>query len=261
MQRYFVDAKQIQGDTIIIDNDDAHHIVRVMRMSEGSEVIVSDSIARTVKARIDHIAGKSVTLSVVAELPQQAEATWRVTIAQGLPKGDKMELIMQKCTEIGAAGFIPFSSERVIVQYDHKKEAKRLERWSKIVKEAAEQSHRDCIPTLAEPKSWKELLALIPSYDLTLFCYERAGDEGHGIGLKDALNKFKQADNANTNVIQPSILLIAGPEGGFAEREAAEAEAAGAILIGLGKRILRAETAGIVGLSCILYESGEMGGV
>jgi len=261
MQRYFVAAKQFQGNHIVIDNDDAHHIIRVMRMTEGSEVIVSDGESRTVIARIEQVEGKSVTLSIVEELPQRAEASWRVTIAQGLPKGDKMELIMQKCTEIGAAGFIPFSSERVIVQYDHKKEAKRLERWSKIVKEAAEQSHRDRIPMLQEPKSWKELLKLIPTYDLALFCYERAGDEGHGIGLKDALQKFKQAGNVNTDNSNPSILLIAGPEGGFAEREAMEAEEAGALLIGLGSRILRAETAGMVGLSCILYESGEMGGV
>src|SRR5690606_39092662 len=111
---------------------------------------------------------------------------------QGLPKGDKMELIVQKCTEIGAARFIPFESERVIVQYDRKKEMKRLERWHKIAKEAAEQSHRNIIPSIEEPLGWKELLASIDSYDLALFCYERAGDEGHGIGLKDVLSDFKQ---------------------------------------------------------------------
>jgi len=258
MQRYFVKPEQFVGEHIVIEHDDAHHIMRVMRMTEGSEVIVSNGVDRTVRAVITELAGKVVHLTVAEELEQQAEPTWRVTIAQGLPKGDKMELIMQKCTEIGAAAFVPFQSERVIVQYDQKKEAKRLERWSKIIKEAAEQSHRDAIPHVAEPKSWKQLLAHIADYDLTLFCYERAGDEGHGIGLKDALQKFKHSKQSKDN---PAVLLIAGPEGGFSEREATEAEAAGAVLVGLGKRILRAETAGIAALSCILYESGEMGGV
>lgn len=258
MQRYFVNPEQLQGEHIVIEHDDAHHIMRVMRMTEGSEVIVSNGLDRTVRAVITELAGKAVHLSVAEELEQQAESAWRVTIAQGLPKGDKMELIMQKCTEIGAAAFVPFQSERVIVQYDHKKEAKRLERWSKIIKEAAEQSHRDAIPYVAEPKSWKQLLVHLADYDLALFCYERAGDEGHGIGLKDALQQFKQSEQMNN---RPNVLLIAGPEGGFSEREAAEAEAAGAVLVGLGKRILRAETAGITALSCILYESGEMGGV
>lgn len=260
MQRYFVDPHQFHGDELTITGDDAHHIVRVMRMTEGAEVIVSNGETRTVRAQIVELDNKEVKLAVVAELEQQAEALWQVTIAQGLPKGDKMELIVQKCTEIGAAAFVPFESERVIVQYDRKKEAKRLERWHKIAKEAAEQSHRDAVPAIVEPQSWKQLLASVPAYDLVLFCYERAGDQGHGVGLRDVLADYKH-NWAADGMLKPRLLLIAGPEGGFSEREAEEAAAAGAKLVGLGRRILRAETAGIVGLSCILYESGEMGGV
>jgi 16S rRNA (uracil1498-N3)-methyltransferase len=260
MQRYFVESRQFQDNEIVITDDDAHHIIRVMRMSEGAQVIVSDGHVRTVRAQIVELAGKEVRLAIVEELEQQAEADWQVSIAQGLPKGDKMELIVQKCTEIGAAAFVPFACERVIVQYDRKKEAKRLERWHKIAKEAAEQSHRNVIPVIAEPLSWKGLLESLCSYDLVLFCYERAGDEGHGVGLKDVLSEYKlQWEQAS--LLQPRILLIVGPEGGFSEREAQQVQDAGAKLVGLGKRILRAETAGMVGLSCILYESGEMGGV
>lgn len=260
MQRYFVEPEQFVDNEIVITDEDAHHMIRVMRMKEGDHVIVSDGHERTVLAEILDLESKQVKLQIIEQLPLDAEAKWQVTIAQGLPKGDKMELIVQKCTEIGAAAFVPFESERVIVQYDRKKEAKRIERWSKIAKEAAEQSHRNAIPSITEPLSWKRLLASFEQYDLVLFCYEKVDGNGQGIHLKNVLTPFKelwiQHDNSN-----PKILLIAGPEGGFAEREASEAEAAGAKLVGLGKRILRAETAGIVGLSCVLYESGEMGGV
>lgn len=260
MQRYFVERHQFLGNELLITGDDAHHIVRVMRMSEGDEVIATDGHSRSVRARIVELGSKEVRLVAVEELDQQSEASWQVTIAQALPKGDKMELIVQKCTEIGAAAFIPFESERVIVQYDRKKEAKRLERWHKIAKEAAEQSHRNALPAIHEPLSWKQLLAQLSSYNLALFCYERAGDQGHGAGLKDVLTEYKRKW-AEDGTDKPKLLLIAGPEGGFSDREAQQAEEAGARLVGLGKRILRAETAGMVGLSCILYESGEMGGV
>lgn len=259
MQRYFVDAAQFTGDTVTILKNDAHHIVRVMRMKEGDQVIVSDGATRTVLASIRALDQQQVELDIIEQLPLEAEAKWRIAIAQGLPKGDKMELIVQKCTEIGAASFVPFESERVIVQYDHKKEAKRIERWSKIAKEAAEQSHRNQIPVISEPLSWKQLLASFDQYNLVLFCYEKADTYKQSLPLRQALLQFKE--RLTTNCTAPNILLIAGPEGGFSEREAEEAERAGASLVGLGKRILRAETAGIVGLTCLLYESGEMGGV
>lgn len=260
MQRYFVEPNQFVGEHIVVTGEDAHHIVRVMRMKEGDKVIVSDGQERTVLAKLIRLEAKEVELEIIETLELDAEAAWRVTIAQGLPKADKMELIIQKCTEIGAAAFLPFQSERVIVQYDAKKEAKRIERWKKIAKEAAEQAHRNRIPELHEPANWKQLLSSFSDYDLVLFCYEKVDSSGQGIQLKNVLSQFKQQLNENAKSY-PKILLIAGPEGGFSEREASEAELAGAKLVGLGKRILRAETAGFVGLSCILYESGEMGGV
>lgn len=258
MQRYFVAAEQFHDQRIVIADEDAHHIIRVMRMKEGDKVIVSDGQSRTVLAAIQSLEPKQVELEIIEELPLDAEAAWKVSIGQGLPKGDKMELIVQKCTEIGASSFVPFESERVIVQYDRKKEAKRLERWSKIAKEAAEQAHRNVIPEIKEPLSWKALLASFQQYDLVLFCYEKSNHSNQQI--KDVLLQYKEQWSVNNNY-NPAILVIAGPEGGFSEREADEAEAEGAKLVGLGKRILRAETAGLVALSCILYESGEMGGV
>lgn len=263
MQRYFVSPEQFSEGAITITGEDAHHAARVMRMKADDKLIACDGSGRSALAVVREISPQEVKAEVLELLSAESEPAWSVTIAQSLPKGDKMELVIQKGTEIGAAAFLPFESERMIVQYDAKKEAKRLERWGKIAKEAAEQSHRHRIPSILPLASWKQLLAGIAEYDLALFCYEREGDSAHGQGIGDVVRAWKQEREEDTGIdkcAHPSILLIVGSEGGFTEREAEEAQAAGARLTGLGKRILRTETAGLVGLTCLLYESGEMGG-
>ncbi|MUT66656.1 16S rRNA (uracil(1498)-N(3))-methyltransferase [Paenibacillus sp. NEAU-GSW1] len=260
MQRYFVSAEQFEGrDSVRLTEDDAFHAVRVMRMKEGEKFIVSDGASRVALAAVEEASAAEVRARIVEELPMESEPAWSVTIAQSLPKGDKMELVIQKGTEIGAYRFAPFQSERMIVQYDGKKEAKRLERWGKIAKEAAEQAHRCIVPQVEAVRSWRELTDSISDFDLALFCYEREGDGAKGKGVKDALLEWKRSCGGELPD-SPKLLLIVGPEGGFTEAEAKGAEAAGAIVVGLGKRILRTETAGIVGLTCLLYEAGEMGG-
>ncbi|CAM4310090.1 16S rRNA (uracil(1498)-N(3))-methyltransferase [Paenibacillus alkaliterrae] len=260
MQRYFVAAEQFHDSHIRIIGEDAHHAVRVMRTKPGDKFIVSDGASRTALVAVREATPLVIKADIVHMLPNDSEPRWSISIAQSLPKGDKMELVIQKGTEIGAYSFIPFESERTIVQYDGKKEAKRIERWSKIAKEAAEQSHRNWIPEIENVHSWRELLKLVDCYDLALFCYEREGDAAHGNGIRTAVREWTRRNGQSEAVEPPSVLLIVGSEGGFTEREATEAEAAGAVPIGLGKRILRTETAGIVGLTCLLYESGEMGG-
>lgn len=259
MQRYFIAKEQFENNEVRLLGEDAFHAVRVMRMKAGDTFIASDGEQRVVLASVREASSTEVVAAIAEELPQNSEPSWSVTIAQALPKGDKMELVIQKGTEIGAYSFVPFQSERMIVQYDGKKEAKRLERWGKIAKEAAEQSHRCRVPAVEPVRSWRELVKSIASYDLVLFCYEREGDAAEGVGIRQALNSW--SSNRGSDTSAPSVLLMVGPEGGFTEREADEAEAAGAIIVGLGKRILRTETAGIVGLTCLLYEAGEMGGV
>lgn len=257
MQRYFVAAEQFGDSGIRIIGEDAHHAVRVMRMKPGDQLIVSDGQSRTALAAVLEASPMLVTAQIVEMLSADSEPSWAVTIAQSLPKGDKMELVIQKGTEIGAYAFVPFQSERMVVQYDAKKETKRIDRWSKIAKEAAEQAHRSRIPGIEPVHSWRELMQSFDSYDLVLFCYEREGHDTHGKGLRTSIRGWIESSDA---VSTPNVLLIVGSEGGFTDREAAEAEAAGAVLVGLGRRILRTETAGIVGLTCLLYESGEMGG-
>lgn len=261
MQRYFVAPEQFAEGAVMITGEDAHHAVRVMRMKPGDKIIVSDGEARTVLAAITEVSPQSLSADIVETLPQDSEPAWNVTIAQSLPKADKMELVIQKGTEIGAAAFLPFESERNVVQYDAKKEGKRRERWAKIAKEAAEQCHRHIVPPIGSVLSWKKLIGLVPAYDLAIFCYEREGDAAHGVGIRSALNGFRRGKLTSLpDGKAPAILLIVGPEGGFSEREAAEAQGAGAVVAGLGRRILRTETAGIVGLTCVLYEAEEMGG-
>lgn len=159
MQRYFVSTEQFTEHSVVIQGDDARHIGKVMRGKPGDQVIVSDGQAREALVEIESIEAGQVTAHIVESLAMDHEARIRVTVAQSLPKGDKMETVIQKCTEIGAVAFVPFESERTIVQYDGKKEGKRLERWRKIAKEAAEQSHRNRIPSIEQPLSWKGLLS------------------------------------------------------------------------------------------------------
>jgi 16S rRNA (uracil1498-N3)-methyltransferase len=253
MQRYFVPAEQLKLDHAIIKGDDAHHIIRVMRAREGESIIVSNGIDRSVEAVISSMDKDAVIATVTKELGMKAEPRVQVWLAQSLPKGDKLETVVQKCTEVGAAKFIPFLSERTVVQYDAKKEAKRLERWRKIVKEAAEQAHRDRIPEIVPPVTFRELMELSGTAGLRLFCYEKET----GAQLRDVLHRSRLSELETENLV---ILIMIGPEGGFSEQEASLAEQHGFIPVGLGRRILRTETAGVVALSCILYETGEMGG-
>lgn len=254
MQRYFVSVEQFKENTVEINGEDARHISKVMRGKVGDKIIVSDGLSREALVELDSLEQGLVTATIVEQLDMLQEAQVKVTVAQSLPKGDKMETVIQKCTEIGAVSFVPFLSERTIVQYDSKKEEKRLDRWRKICKEAAEQSHRNIVPTVESSLTWSQLMKSFAQYDAVFFCYEKE----HGLQLRDAVTPLIQHVAVGST---PTILLVVGPEGGFSEEECRKAEEAGATSVGLGRRILRCETAGMVALSCILYDFGEMGGV
>lgn len=256
MQRYFVPETQMGQHSVSLEGDDARHAAAVMRSKPGDCFIACDGSGRDVLAKIVSIGKETVQADIIETLSLQAEMAWRVTVAQSLPKGDKLETVIQKGTEAGAEAFQPFLSHRTVVQYDDRKEAKRIERWRKIAKEAAEQSHRSVIPQIHAVSSWKALLGQFESYELVLFCYEEEGRSGSG--LKEVLSDFKaKLTEASTK----RVLIVVGPEGGFTAQEAEQAQAAGAKLIGLGTRILRTETAALYALACLAYESGELGGI
>jgi 16S rRNA (uracil1498-N3)-methyltransferase len=241
MQRYFVDPSQMDEQYVVITGDDVNHIVKVMRSRIGDEVICCNGEGRDVRGAIESFEGDAVRVRILEEGLPNRELPVQVTIAQGLPKGDKMELVIQKGTELGAFSFCAFTSSRTVVKLDDKKEKKRIERWQKIAKEAAEQSHRSHVPTIENVLSWRELLASASRFHYALFAYEKE----ETVTLRQALTE-----------VQPgaSILLVIGPEGGFDEKEVAEAEAAGFVSVSLGRRILRAETAPLYALSCVSYQ-------
>ncbi|KQL48952.1 16S rRNA methyltransferase [Brevibacillus choshinensis] len=245
MQRYFVEPDHFTEHEVTIVGDDVHHIVNVMRAREGEEIFVSDGTGRSAVAKLVSLSAKEVRATVLELLAEQRELPIRVTIGQGLPKGEKMEWILQKGTELGAYSFFPFSSERTIVKLDAKKEAKKLERWRKIVKEAAEQSHRDVLPQLLSPVSFREALEAGKQYTRCAIAYEKEG----GTTMHQVLTEMTADD---------SLLVLIGPEGGFSPDEVAQAEAKGFLSVSLGPRILRTETASQFVLACASYQFERM---
>lgn len=243
MQRYFVNKEQFIDNQVVITGDDVHHISKVLRGNIGEKIICANGEGYDVYAEIVSIEPKKVICKIVDTVADTREPQIELILAQALPKADKMDLIIQKGTEIGVSAFLPFTSERTIVQLNDKKEQKRVERWEKIAKEAAEQAHRSRIPYILPVTDLKELLSDLRGI-LPLIAYEKENT--------NCLNKVL-TDNSN----QKRILLIIGPEGGFTEKEIKLAEEKGAISISLGKRILRTETAGIVGAANIIYQLDE----
>lgn len=255
MQRYFVPPVQMNEHSVVLEGDDARHLATVMRAKPGECFIACDGNGRDVLAKIVSVDKESVKAEITEQLTTQAEMAWKVTVAQSLPKGDKLEIVIQKGTEAGAIAFQPFLSQRTVVQYDERKEAKRLDRWRKIAKEAAEQSHRSVIPEIKAVSSWKTILKQFAEFDLILFCYEEEGRSG--MGLRELLSEYREQGAKAA----PNVLILIGPEGGFTSQEAEAAALSGAKIIGLGRRILRTETAALYALACLAYESGELGGI
>lgn len=258
LQRYFVKPEQMTLREVMLIGEDARHCVAVMRAKPGDRFIACNGQGRDVVAKIVTAEREAVQAEIVQEVTESAEMAWNVTVAQSLPKADKLETVIQKGTEAGAFAFQPFLSRRTVVRLDERKEQRRVERWRKIAKEAAEQSHRSMVPEIKEICDWQQLLAGFSAYNLVLLCHE---DEGRaGTGLRRTLAAFRQSLATAASGAAPNILLIIGPEGGFAPEEAEAAVANGAKAVGLGQRILRTETAALYALACIAYESGELGG-
>ncbi|WP_313234761.1 16S rRNA (uracil(1498)-N(3))-methyltransferase [Sporosarcina ureae] len=244
MQRYFLNQPFNEQRQVAIGGDDYKHIVKVMRMTPGQEILtVYEGVASV--AVIDSISEDIVTVSQQRQLDKNNELPISVTIACGLPKGDKLDLITQKGTELGMSRLIPFAASRSIVKWDAKKGDKRIERLQKIAKEAAEQSHRNQVPEILSVQSVKQLITYTDSFNVKLFADE-----------EDAKSEMphKIADRLKNVYHGQSIVVVFGPEGGLAREEAALLEDAGFLPVSLGPRILRTETAPLYVLSAMSYE-------
>ncbi|MGZ0086440.1 16S rRNA (uracil(1498)-N(3))-methyltransferase [Caldibacillus thermoamylovorans] len=245
MQRYFVSERARRGEIVAISGDDAHHIARVMRMKPGAAIACVFPDGRTAVCQIEQIANEQVQARIVQWKEERRELPVRIYIAQGLPKGDKWELVIQKGTELGAAGFLPFAAARSLVKWEDKKAEKKVERWKKIAKEAAEQAERTVVPDVRAPLSLAELVAFGETVDVRLFAYEEEARRGRHASLPALLTDLAPGG---------SLLAVFGPEGGFSAEEAERLEQHGFLPCSLGPRILRTETAPLYLLAAASYE-------
>ncbi|WP_251554794.1 16S rRNA (uracil(1498)-N(3))-methyltransferase [Neobacillus muris] len=243
MQRYFVNHRA-SDQHFYIEGEDRHHIVKVMRMEIGDQVICVDPEGNQAVCRLAEITDERVVADVVQWNEENAELPIRVAIASGLPKGDKLEWIIQKGTEMGAHVFMPFAAARSVVKWDEKKAGKKLERWQKIAKEAAEQSHRSIVPDVVHPMDFRDLLARSTEFQYKLAAFEDESRNGEVSVFSSTLKQLKQGD---------SLLIVFGPEGGLAEQEVRALKENGFKLCGLGPRILRTETAPLYSLAAVSY--------
>lgn len=231
MQRYFID--QPYQSAVKISGEPHHHMSRVMRMTVGNQVFLVFNDQVTVKAEITEIDSDHVLLAEIEKEALERELPIAITIASGFPKGEKLELIVQKGTELGASAFIAFKGETSVAKWDAKKQQKKQQRLNKIAQEAAEQSHRQALP-MVQFASEKELIASFNEYDAVLIAYEESAKQGEQAQLVQTFQSLTAGQK---------LLVVFGPEGGLTPKEIEAFQSAGAKLCGLGPRILRTETA------------------
>lgn len=241
MQHFFVTPDQVRGQQIYIEGSDVNHMKNVLRMKQGEKVEISDGNNHRYCCHIESFEAESIVLQIQEELETDTELPSRIYLFQGLPKSDKMELIIQKAVELGVYEVIPVMTKRAVVKLDAKKAEKKVSRWREIARSAAKQSGRGILPEVTEVVDYREALDRAATLDIVLIPYELA--EGMA------------ATKAVIEAIRPgqSIGIFIGPEGGFEKEEVELALKAGAKEITLGKRILRTETAGLTTLSILMY--------
>ncbi|GEN84638.1 ribosomal RNA small subunit methyltransferase E [Sporosarcina luteola] len=244
MQRYFLDSDFDEDGNAQILGDDGKHIVKVMRMNLGDCVIAVAGGEGFVSEITDFLPDGVIVSRKGAALSAN-EMPVQVTIACGLPKGDKLDLIVQKGTELGMKAIIPFEAERSIVKWDTKKGDKKVDRLSKIAKEAAEQCHRTVIPDVKSPISFKQLLIEAEKFDVRLFADEEDAKSTDPNRIADRLKNVYH---------KQTVLVVFGPEGGLSRKEAEALVEARFLSVSLGPRILRTETAPLYLLSAMSYE-------
>lgn len=251
MPRFFVNNQQIENNTVKIVGNDAFHISRALRMAAGEHITVCDQNGIEYDCELVTFAEDFVEGKIVESAESANEPSFVAHIYQGLPKGDKLDLIIQKSIECGASSLTTFESEFCVVKSKPDSEEKKLERRRRIALEAAKQCGRGAIPEVYSTISFGKMLSEAKNADIALLCYEGEGTLPIGHFLTDgALEKIATEKNR-----KPIISIIVGSEGGFSKKEVELAKEQGINLCGLGKRILRTETASVFALCCLVYES------
>ena len=243
MYQFFIQPEDItENDILITDEQDINHIKNVLRMRQGEKIaLCCEASGKEYICSVEELGEGGIRARIEDINGQSRELPVRITLFQGLPKGDKMELIIQKAVELGAAEIVPVAMKRSVVKLDAKKAAKKVQRWNEIAKSAAKQAKRTLIPEVKPVMSWREAVEYGKSLEMLLLPYEDAEGIGHS---REVLASMKG---------RQSLGIYIGPEGGFQEEEVAQAEEAGAQTITLGHRILRTETAGMAVLSILMF--------
>ena len=244
MPKFFVDKEQIKDKEIIILGQDVKHISKVLRAQVGDELQIGNGqTGENFLCKIQKISENEVICDIIEKIEKTVDSNIKITVFQGLPKSDKMELIIQKSVELGAFDITPTEMKRCVSKLDEKDKVKKIQRWQKIAESAAKQSGRDYIPQINNVINIAEVCKIIDNYDIILVSYEQERSNT----LKQQLYQLKDKENLK-------IGIIIGPEGGLEKEEVDKLEQSGAKIITLGKRILRTETAALNILSIIMYE-------
>lgn len=245
MPRFFVKPEQVQDKELVIRGNDVNHIKNVLRMHPGDELSISDGQGNDYFCRIKTMDREEIWLDIDNSWKSYVELPVRLYLFQGLPKGDKMEFIIQKAVELGVYEIIPIRTRRVIVKLDEKKEGKKLARWQQIAESGAKQSGRGIVPFVHQVMNFEEALIYAGQLEGAVIPYEKAE------GMKQTRHIIGGLKG------KKSIGIFIGPEGGFDENEIEEAVAGGILPVTLGRRILRTETAGLAMLSVLMFEFEE----
>lgn len=244
MPRFFTDALRFDTDTqtgqAVIDGEDGRHIARSLRMRTGEALTVSDGAGVDYDGEIEEISGDTVTVRLTKQYKNKSEPTLRVTLYPGMPKSDKLDLVVQKATEMGAAAVIPVLTDRSVSRPDAKSAAKKQERLQRIALEAAKQSGRGAVPQVGAMQSFKEAVRTARGTKILFY-------EGGGLPLSKCLPPD-----------ETEVSVFIGPEGGFAPEEVEFAKENGVVTATLGPRILRTETAPLAALAILMYMTGNM---
>ena len=244
MYHFFVEEEQVNGENAYISGSDVNHIVNVLRMKIGEELLISVKGDWDYLCKIEEIENDRVNLKLLESM-EQRELPIKLTLLQGIPKSDKIEMIIQKATELGVSEIIPVKTNRVVVKIDEKKTQAKVNRWNAIAESAAKQSKRSIIPKVLKPQTIDNALEIVKDYGVKLLPYENAD------GIKKTKDILNSLDSKN------NIAVFIGPEGGFEEAEVKKSTDSGFEVITLGKRILRTETAGLALLSNIMIRLEE----
>ena len=249
MPRFFVDPSAVSGDKIVLTGDNAHHAAYSLRLAPGDRIKVCDQQTAYLCEMVS-FDSETATARILSATPIDTEPPFVARLYQALPKGDKLDTIIQKAVECGVTEVIPFESSRCIVRAKPEAEGRKTERRCRIAEEAAKQCGRGIIPTVRPTVSYAEALASASSADIVIFCYEGNETTPLPTVLRQSAHILETAEKNGRN---PEIAIVIGSEGGFSSEEAAAALNRGCVLTGLGKRILRTETASGFVLSCLVY--------